>query len=371
MFSERLELVEAMDQGKMVIPLLLADTPMPPAEVLPDELQNFAFINAHRLRKDPDFHRDIASLIDSMEHRWVTRTGAIPVTRAAVLPAASVPRRRLLRWLIPVGVVLLIAAIVAISLRGGDNVPVLLPAELRLAGHGGTVRAVNISYNATRAATAADDKLVRVSDLATSKEIGKLTASNVRAVSLTNDGRVLFVDSGAKLHSALENGTDDRVVSLAGVSNEVKAAAFLSGGGQLVAGLSDKTVRLYSLAGAELKRFEGQEKDIRGVAFSDDGSRVAVGSSDQHVRVWDVGTGQLVSTVDATVAPTALAISPDGDVVAVGDDTGKITLWEANSGRQRGSIVAPSKDVKAIAYSPVGELLVGGSDAEVRMIRVS
>ena len=46
-----------------VIPVLLGDTPMPPADQLPASLRDLAFRNAARLRNDPDFAADVDRLL--------------------------------------------------------------------------------------------------------------------------------------------------------------------------------------------------------------------------------------------------------------------------------------------------------------------
>src|SRR5262245_8353791 len=54
----RAELHEALQQKKLLIPVLLDDTQMPQPDVLPDELKPFAYLNAAHLRADPDFATD-------------------------------------------------------------------------------------------------------------------------------------------------------------------------------------------------------------------------------------------------------------------------------------------------------------------------
>ena len=51
------------EQGKRPIPVLVGDARMPSPDVLPDELEALAYLNAMRLRPDPDFTADVARLI--------------------------------------------------------------------------------------------------------------------------------------------------------------------------------------------------------------------------------------------------------------------------------------------------------------------
>lgn len=58
----RTEIVEAFRQATPIIPVLIDDTPMPPPEDLPDEVQALSYLNALSVRPDPDFKGDAARL---------------------------------------------------------------------------------------------------------------------------------------------------------------------------------------------------------------------------------------------------------------------------------------------------------------------
>jgi hypothetical protein len=59
----RTELREALKKKKLLIPVLVGNTVMPAPEQLPDDLRTFAFLNAVRVRPDPDFENDAQHLI--------------------------------------------------------------------------------------------------------------------------------------------------------------------------------------------------------------------------------------------------------------------------------------------------------------------
>jgi len=62
----RAELHEALQQNKRLIPVLIGDTPMPQPDALPVELEPFAYLNATRVRADPDFPNDADRLIAAL-----------------------------------------------------------------------------------------------------------------------------------------------------------------------------------------------------------------------------------------------------------------------------------------------------------------
>lgn len=62
----RMELLEAFSQKKVIVPVLIDTTSMPPAAALPPSLRKLAYINASPIRHDPDFHRDAERLIATL-----------------------------------------------------------------------------------------------------------------------------------------------------------------------------------------------------------------------------------------------------------------------------------------------------------------
>jgi hypothetical protein len=70
----RTEIETALDCGTSILPILINQTPMPPANALPPSIQPFAHRNALRLSSGRDFDGHIQLLIRSIE-RLVARTG--------------------------------------------------------------------------------------------------------------------------------------------------------------------------------------------------------------------------------------------------------------------------------------------------------
>lgn len=59
----RIELREAMRQMKIIVPVLIDAASMPAPAALPKALKELAYRNAWRIRRDPDFRRDVGGLI--------------------------------------------------------------------------------------------------------------------------------------------------------------------------------------------------------------------------------------------------------------------------------------------------------------------
>jgi hypothetical protein len=71
------ELHEALRQDKVLIPVLVGDAKMPPSTDFPTELEPVSYLQAARVRPDPDFDDDSARLISAIE-RSVDEKGRRP-----------------------------------------------------------------------------------------------------------------------------------------------------------------------------------------------------------------------------------------------------------------------------------------------------
>ena len=62
----RMELLEALEWGKPLLPLLVDGARMPTTDELPDELGSLSFLNATTLRPDPDFVTDAQRVVRTL-----------------------------------------------------------------------------------------------------------------------------------------------------------------------------------------------------------------------------------------------------------------------------------------------------------------
>jgi hypothetical protein len=63
----RIEIEQALELKKKVIPVCVTHAQMPAEEVLPDSIKKLAFRNGVQVRPDPDFNNDISRLISALE----------------------------------------------------------------------------------------------------------------------------------------------------------------------------------------------------------------------------------------------------------------------------------------------------------------
>ncbi len=123
----RIEIETALSREEaLVIPVLVDDSPMPDRDNLPESLRELHYRNAVNIRNDPDFNRDIARLIATIQYHFALREDGTLIASIADdtfssrrsqlgLPAHR-PEKHLPWAGILAGVLLVIAVVAVISL---------------------------------------------------------------------------------------------------------------------------------------------------------------------------------------------------------------------------------------------------------------
>ena len=228
------------------------------------------------------------------------------------------------------------------------------------------------------AAAGAGGPAVTVWELATGKEVSPLPAHRdpIRAVALAPDRQVLAsVGSGGGAPAALtlwQVPTGRELRRLAGPGGPVPAVLFAAGGRVVIAGPgADGAVRRWEAGtGKELPWVQGLfPKTARALVVSPDGQAFAVSSSNHSIHLYDSSSGKRRGTLG--VAPGAgqvLALSPGARLVAYAEGGGAVVL--ADTARGKVLYQAHHEAVRALAFSPDGQLLATGGSGPIRLWQV-
>jgi RNA polymerase sigma factor (sigma-70 family) len=208
---------------------------------------------------------------------------------------------------------------------------------------------------------------------------------------VTERGRLLslaFAPDGKSLACAV--GKDVRLYDLgaeapgrvvASHDFAVTSVAFTKGGGAIISGSHDHTVKRTSLATGKTEwQAPGYFEHVNSVALSKDAALLATGSSDGRyahgvlkagakclspgaVRLWDARTGRLLRRLgDPAEQVLAVALSPDGRHVAGGGGSatgsGVVRVWDTATGKPVWSMDDHKTEVLAITYAPDGSSVV-------------
>lgn len=204
------------------------------------------------------------------------------------------------------------------------------PEIMKLLGHCGWCKSVDIAEDGTRAISGSDDDTIRVWNLETGKEVGKL------------DGH----------------------------EHDINCVVFSSAGNTALSGSSDTTARLWDLdAGTEIRKFKGHTNIVTSVAFAPGGTRVATGSYDGTVRIWDALTGKELQKLGGDLDTVkCLAYSPEGDMLVSAGKDRLITLWRLRDGTAIRKFSGHKGEITGVAISPDGSRILSVSrDLTIRL----
>jgi len=231
----------------------------------------------------------------------------------------------------------------------------LPPAHAQLRGHGGSVRALAISPDGSRAVSGSfDTSAIRWSlSRNVAEQVMRFHDGAVNAVAWLKNGRI--ATAGGDAHIAIwTQGKPEPDTVLDGHAGPIVALA-VSPDGKLLASASwDHTVRLWPLDGGAPSVLEGHSQNVNDVAFSPDGSELVSAGYDATLRIWRVSDGSVnVHTLSTPL--NSVAIAPDGEIVAAGAD-GKV-YFLSPQGELRGELQASATPTIAVALSPDGTLV--------------
>lgn len=221
-----------------------------------------------------------------------------------------------------------------------------------LKGHSETIESIVISKDGKVLASASDDQLGKLWDIAAAKGSGELKGHTkaIHAIALSADGKKVATasaDGSVKIWNAAD-GKDLTTIKTA--ETETKSVdpkskketvtkipgrafttvTFSPDGKKLVAGNLDGEIRIIDAEdGKEIATNKAHE-GVWAIAYSPDGSKFATSGWDQTIKIWDAA-GKELSTIKAHLGTvTTLAFSPNGQQIASGGIDGLVKIWAVN-----------------------------------------
>ena len=199
-------------------------------------------------------------------------------------------------------------------------------------GHTDRVVAVAFSPDGKWLASGADDRTVKVWNLATRKVLHTLTghSADIRTVAFSPDGKLLATGSCDRTVRLHEVPSGRFVRALLGHGDCAERVAFSPDSRTLVSAGRDRFVRLWEVAcGYQLDLFDGGDNSMSGAAWSPDGKAI-VTSCSSNVKFWEVQTRKVIRTLNQPGGQAAFL--PDGRAVVSAGANGAIDLWSFPGG---------------------------------------
>lgn len=233
------------------------------------------------------------------------------------------------------------------------------PQPLRL-GHPGTVVWLRFSPDSQRLATAAEDGLVRIWDLAGLVLEEFAAGAPALAVHWAEDNRTLAT---AAADGTLWLRRTSAVRALACAPGPVHAVAWLSDGSLAAAG-EDGRVRSFDGNGNQNRLLEGAEGALFSLAIRPDGQQIAAGAANRHIYVWS-GGGELIRQLETPAAVRTLTFSQDNQRLLAGGDDGHLRVFQTQDGKLLDDF-ADTAPIAAVAVAPDNKTLYSASGNSVK-----
>src|SRR5262245_16814079 len=254
---------------------------------------------------------------------------------------------------------------------------------LVLHGHAGPVRALAYAPgDALTLASAADDRTVRLWNPAAVRNWSTFRdhQHGVFLLAFSPDGGRLVSGGRDRFLCLYDVALERRQARLQMYGGGHTAVAFAPDGQAVVAG--HRYEKLFLRSGGVLLFWDVADPEARAshvrrpggindLAFSPDGQTLAVAESNHIVRLWPWGTGERPRRTSRRFRGSVrrVAFAPAADVPLLAVATGRtVELWDAGLAEKRAVLKGHRRDVRALAFSPDGRLLLsGGVDRTVRL----
>ncbi|MFN6012367.1 MAG: protein kinase domain-containing protein [Microcystis sp.] len=234
-----------------------------------------------------------------------------------------------------------------------------------LTGHSDSVQSVVYSPDGRYLASGSGDKTIKISGVATGKQLRTLTghSDTVSSVVYSPDGRYLASGSNDKTIKICDVATVKQLRTLTVHYGEVYSVVYSPDGLYLASGSWDKNIKIWEVAtGKQLRTLTGHSSPVLSVVYSPDGRYLASGNGDKNIKIWEVATGKQLRTLTGHSGSVwSVVYSPDGRYLASGNGDKTTKIWEVATGKQLRTLTGHSNVVWSVVYSPDGRYLASGS----------
>jgi WD40 repeat protein/uncharacterized caspase-like protein len=186
---------------------------------------------------------------------------------------------------------------------------------------------------------------------------------NIESVQFSPDNQYALTASWDKLAKLYEVSSGKEIRTFKGHRGYVNSAVFSPDGTKVLTASWDSTARVFEMSTGELLfELQGHQGQVNTAVFSSNGEKILTASWDGNARVWNAQNGQLIHKLAGQYAPIQSAeFSPDGDRALFASLLGTIFQFDVNSGTELHRIQAHKLMINSLHYSPNGKKIVSAS----------
>ncbi|KAF8996388.1 WD40 repeat-like protein [Hymenopellis radicata] len=247
----------------------------------------------------------------------------------------------------------------------------------QLDSHIDAVQSVAFSHDDTQVVSGSYDMSVRIWDVKTDSNTRIVSASTILFMFgydgnmfAAEHGHVLIWDTASGELYSCYNWLAHWILAYLGFKD--RRATPRSQGSYRVH--HDGSIRTWDTRNGEnIQVLTGHTRSVTSVVVSSGGEQIVSGSEDKSVVVWDAKTGERLHSLAPLCIglPVSITFSPRVEhpqiAVGLGDN---VTIWDMTTHKKKLLHPRGHSDVRSVAFSPDGTLIVSGSvDGSVRVRR--
>jgi WD40 repeat protein/uncharacterized caspase-like protein len=186
---------------------------------------------------------------------------------------------------------------------------------------------------------------------------------NIESVQFSPDNKYALSASWDKLAKLYEIQSGKEIRTFKGHRGYINSAVFSPDGKMVLTASWDSTAQLYDgNSGTLLFTLSGHQGYVNSAVFSPDGKKILTASWDGTAKIWNASNGQLLHTLTSNTGPIQTAVfSPDGKKAMFCSLLGNIHQFETETGTEINRIKAHNLMINTIRYSPDGKKILSSS----------